>query len=163
MPKTEQFEKDVLELYTGIFMKYGLDNMSATLFTMLYLEPEEISMDDLAEKSRYSLSGVSTKLKTMENMGLITSVKKPGTKKLYYYMDKSLKDLMIGKLRRALEIEIKPTLERLPILLNKYQKEFQETKDERFKKQYKNIKNYYEEMSKFEKMMYNIIEDLGKM
>ena len=163
MAKAEQFEKDVLELYTGIFTKYGLDNASATIFTLLYLEPEEISMDDLAEKSGYSLSGVSTKLKFMENMGLITSIKKPGTKKLYYYMDKSLKDLMIGKLRRAIEVEIHPTLQRLPVLLTKYQKDFQESKDERFKKQYKNIKNYYEEMVKFEKMMHSIIEELGRL
>lgn len=161
--KSNAFEKETIDLFVRIFSNYGLDLASAKLFAMLYVEPEEISMDDLAEHSGYSLSGVSTKMKFMESLGLAERIKKPGTKKVYFYMNKSLKDLMIAKMKRALEIEIRPTIQAIPLLLDKYKKEYLSTKNVRLKKQYENLKKYYEDMVKLEKISLKLIEDVNEM
>ena len=120
-------------------------------------------MDDLAERSGYSLSGVSTKMKMIESLGFADRVKKPGSKKVYFYINKSLKDLMVSKIRKGIQVEVNPVKETIPAILEKYKKEYVSAKDAKFKAQYENLKKYYDDMLKIEVIMKKLLEDLGRM
>ena len=87
---------------------YGLDNLSAKLSSILYLEPIEISIEELAKRTGYSLASISNKMKILESFGMVRRVKNPGSKKLYYYMEKDLVKLTRMHFEKIYTSEIIP-------------------------------------------------------
>ncbi|NJE27111.1 MarR family transcriptional regulator, partial [Thermococcus sp. MV5] len=61
-------------------------------YGVLFLAKEPMSLGEIAERTGYSLSHVSTALKAMESLGFVVRIKKPGDKKAYYKATKLLKD-----------------------------------------------------------------------
>ncbi len=86
--------KDELnQIMKGIVINSGFPSPFASMISELYFEPEPISMQDLANRIGYSLASISLKLKMFEYLGFISRKKKPGTSKVFLYMEKDL----IGK------------------------------------------------------------------
>ena len=158
----KQFEKDFINFGISVFKSFGLDNLSAKIFSILYIEPKEVSMDDLAKRTGYSLASVSNKMKMFEGLGMAQRVKKPGTKKVYHYMNKSIFNLMKKKFELAYQKEVLPAKEIIPQILEKH-KNVKLNKEETEKM--KIIKNYYKQMLEVEKMLKSLhlcMEKLGK-
>ena len=49
------FESDVKNLGEQITRGFGLGSSNGRIFTTLYLEPKEISLEELSEKTGYSI------------------------------------------------------------------------------------------------------------
>ena len=156
----EQLDKAFIEMYQKIGKNSGLDNLTATLFGMLYLEPKEIAMEDLAKKTGYSLASVSNKLKFLEQFGLITRKSKPGTRKIFLYMDKDLIKLMKGHLIKKEEQQIKFVKKILPGILDGYKKK---AKTEEQKNKLKIMQNYHDQLLKFEKVIKLVRKEIEKI
>ena len=139
---SKDFEEDFLEVMLHSSIAKEMDGVVAELFIRLFIEPDTLSMDELVKKTGYSLSAISTKLKSMEEYGIVQRMKKPGSKKLYFYIDKNMGRLAIKKMRRYLQKEVQPLKRNLPVLLEKYNVDIKKSKDERFKKQYVLVQNY---------------------
>ena len=77
-------------------------------------------------------------MKNLETLGMAQRVKKPGTKKVYFYMEKDLAKTNIRKLKASHEYLIKPMKERLPEIIDKYKDKVKTDKD---KKKLKIIEN----------------------
>jgi HTH-type transcriptional regulator, osmoprotectant uptake regulator len=160
--KTNEFEKEVIENGQKIMQGYGLDTVTSKIFMIVFIEPKEISLEDISKKSGYCLSSISTKASLLEKLGIITRVKKPGTKRVFFYMEKDMKTTLISKLEKAIMVEINPVLSSVPLLLEKY-KDLKKSKDDKLKKQYNIMEDYLEQTKKVEKIIYKMINEIKKM
>ena len=162
---SKDFEKDFLEVMLHTSIAKEMDGVIAELFIHLFIEPDILSMDELVKKTGYSLSAISTKLKSMEEYGIVQRIKKPGSKKLYFYVDKNTGRLAIRKMRLYLQREVQPLKRNLPTLLEKYAADIKKSKDERFKKQYIIVQDYITQLKYTEDsilMTINYIENIIK-
>ncbi len=156
MKKVE--EEFISHLASGIG-RLGLDSASSRLFGMIYVEPGEISIDDLAKRSGYSLATVSIKVRILERVGLIERKKHPGTKKVFCYREKNMISFMKRKADDIYSHEILPTRKLLPQLIKKAER----AGSEREKKQLKIMKDYLRQMKSIEKIFRQLNEDIEKL
>lgn len=152
------FEEDFLELMLNSSISKEMDGVVAELFIRLFIEPDTLTMDELAKKTGYSLSAISTKLKSMEEFGIVQKIKKPGSKKLYFHVDKNTGRLAIRKMRLYLQKEVQPLKRNLPTLLENYADELKKSKDKRFKKQYCIVQDYITQLKYTEDSILMTIE-----
>jgi DNA-binding transcriptional regulator GbsR (MarR family) len=152
--KTTNLEQDIREFGTGLFESLGMDNLTAQLLATLYLSPREMSMEELSQKTGYSLSSVSNKLSRLEAMW-VQHIKKPGTKKVFYYMEKDLVRINQRKIKAVHEHHIRQIKTFIPSLMEKY-KNASLTKEE--EEMMKNAREYYNQALRLEK----ILEEFGK-
>lgn len=103
----ENLEKEATEFIKGVAKTRGLDDLSATILALLFMEPEEITLEEIVNKTGYSLASVSTKVKIFSDMGLVSRKTKPGTKKIYLYMEKDFLGLIkdySDKIRSGMDV-----------------------------------------------------------
>jgi DNA-binding transcriptional regulator GbsR (MarR family) len=156
----DEFDREVMEFMTRLGRAYGLDDLSAKVIGLLYTEPEEIPMEDIAKRTGYSLASISNTMRMLETIGMVRRMKKPGTKKVFFYMEKNLAKLNVMKLNAVINNFVKPTQDILPPLMEEYTGR---VKDERSKKRLKLVENYYKQLLEFEKITKGWIDDLEKI
>jgi len=81
---------EFIKLLTQSMRNNGLDELPSKLVAILYISPEPVSLESLAEETKYSLSAVSTAMKFMTQLGMVKTTKKPKSRKIYYYFEKDL-------------------------------------------------------------------------
>ncbi|MBU0980445.1 MAG: hypothetical protein KJ709_06560 [Nanoarchaeota archaeon] len=156
----QAFEKEFIDFFVGVFRGFGMDSLSAKLVAILYMEPEEVSMEDLAKKTGYCLASVSNKLRFLESVGQIQRRKHPGTKKVYYYMHKDIARVLKGKLEKSRQSCIGPMKEVLPRIIGKYRNAKMGPKE---KAKMAIINDYYRQVTKIEKMMEKMMDYLENL
>ncbi len=139
-----------MEFIKQVFKNFGLDPLSSRIVAFLYIEPTEISIERLSKRTGYSLSSISTKAKFLENVNIIEKIKKPGSKKVYYYMEKDIFKILDSKVDKALEAEVYPAKENLPRIIEKYNKK---RLNEKSKKKLDILTNYHKQILAMEKLM----------
>ena len=90
MKKMEPLDEEFIDMYKQMGQMQGADSLLSSIFGILYLEPEEVSMDELAKKTGYSLASISNNIKTLERVGVVKRIKKPGSRKAYFFIEKNL-------------------------------------------------------------------------
>ncbi len=120
----EEFKQQLYES----FKVMGIDDFPSKLMSLLESEPKEISLGELAETTGYSLSALSTALKAMEENHLVKRFKKPGSRKVYVFMDKDLVSLYTELQKKRYEKSLMPALRKIRGIIKKYkdQDEFQD-------------------------------------
>lgn len=88
----EEARRIVMEHFANAARRFGFSELYGYIYGVLFLAREPMSLGEIAELTGYSLSHVSTALKSMESLGLVVRIKKPGDKKAYYKATKLLKD-----------------------------------------------------------------------
>lgn len=159
----KNFEKEVTKLMKKVALGYGLDELTGEIISILFLEPEPVSMEELSERTGYSLSTLSTKLKFMERVDFITRVKKPGSKKAYFYIEKDMKSRLVRRLKRSNEIQIEPIKQEVPKIIEKYKDKIEASKDEKAKQKLKILQEYHDFMIKYEKLMNEFIKKIERL
>jgi len=117
---TESSKSEFIELISTNSKVSGLDDLSSKLIGILYAEPGEIALDELAKRTGYSLSAVSTAMKFVERAGIVKRLKKPKSRKVYFCMEKDIISLFIQLLRRKYENVILPSKHKLPKIIEGY-------------------------------------------
>jgi HTH-type transcriptional regulator, osmoprotectant uptake regulator len=156
----ENLEKDFMELIQHMWKYIGLEDLPIKVIAILYIEPEEISMDDVCKKTGYSLASISNTMKFLENMGIVNRIKKPKTKKVFFYMQKDIFSINIRKLKAIQEGPIQHYKDHMPQLISKYKSKI---KTEQDKRKLKIIEDYYRQILQFETVTENWIKDLIKI
>jgi DNA-binding transcriptional regulator GbsR (MarR family) len=146
----DDIEKEFIEVYKRVGGTLGFPDLPAKIIGILYLGSSEVSMDELVTKTGYSLASISTTTRIMEKAGAIQRIKKPGTKKVFYYMDKDLARMNITKLDIMQQSFIDPMKEGLPPIIDKYKNK---ARDETTKKKLKLIENYYRQTLQLESLL----------
>ncbi|RMF55947.1 hypothetical protein D6745_00770 [Candidatus Woesearchaeota archaeon] len=156
----KEFERKFINFIVGVYRAFGMDMLSSKLLAILYLEPNEIPMEKLAKMTGYSLASVSNKMRLFEGTNTVQRIKKPGTKRVFYYMEKDFCRLMENKFKAFYEKEILPSKKFVPQLL-KENRGINLNNEE--KEKMRIIKNYYKQMLMIEKALRNINFHLKKM
>lgn len=147
-------KEEYIEFIAEIQKIKGLDELSSKVIGILYVEPKDLSLDELAKRSGYSLSSISTLMKFMENAGLVRRLKKPKSKKVYFYMEKDLAGKFAEILRDRYKKIISLSKKRLPEIIDKYKK-LKNSKEE-----LKIAENNYKQMLVLENVMKKFIDML---
>ncbi|MCF7860605.1 hypothetical protein K9M79_00035 [Candidatus Woesearchaeota archaeon] len=151
--------KDFNEMVQKIGNPVGADSLVMSIYAILYLAPGPVAMEDLAKTTGYSLASVSSKTKMMETMGLIERRNTPGTRKLYYYMEKNLTEMFKNFFIKKEKTQVAVAKQMLPPIIKKYENEKLSDED---KIKLKNMKEYYKCILKFEKIIQEIVTMIDK-
>ncbi|MFP4424098.1 MAG: GbsR/MarR family transcriptional regulator [Candidatus Woesearchaeota archaeon] len=116
----KKLEKEVYGVFEGIMQDFGLDTLSGRIFVALFLAPGEIALEEIAKKTGYSLSSVSTKMRFFEQTDLVKRKRKPGSKKVYFLMDMDVTELTRHKIQLSLDREIKPLKKQIPEIIKRH-------------------------------------------
>jgi HTH-type transcriptional regulator, osmoprotectant uptake regulator len=153
----ESIESEFAEFFRNVGKSYGLDDLPMNIFAVLYLEPEEISMEDIAKRTGYSLASVSNTMKILETALGVERIKKPKTKKVFFYMEKDLFKLNIIKLEIARQKLINPAKEKMPEIIARFKAKAKTGNDS---KKLKIVENYYIQIVAFEEIIVKLKKDL---
>ena len=156
----KELEKEFSDFFSILLKSYSLEDLPAKVMSVLYLEPKEIAMEDIARETGYSLASICTTMKFLENLGMVKRIRKPGTRKAFFYMEKDLFRLNIQKLKASHEHIVQPAKSILPNIIKKYK---QKAKDEESKKKLQIIQNYYKQVLEFEVIIDKWTKDLESM
>ena len=157
----EGIDREFIDFYQTIGRIQGIqDTCLTSIMAILYLEPEEISMDKLAKKTGYSLASMSNKIKILEIVGFLKRVKKPGSKKIFLKTDKNLLNIWKKAVWAKHETVIRTSKEKIPKIIEKYKSR---KLNEKQKQKFKLLENYYGQMMKIEKMLNEIIKIINKI
>ena len=143
----EKAKAEFIELLTECGKAKGFDELSSKLWSILYVEPKELSLDELSKRTGYSLSAVSTAMKFMERAQIIKRIKKPQSRKAYFYIEKDILNSFLQLLKRHYNTILLPSKQKLPKIINRY-KQSKESKEE-----LKIVQNYYDQIISYEKIV----------
>ncbi|MFH1063449.1 MAG: hypothetical protein V1729_00045 [Candidatus Woesearchaeota archaeon] len=155
----KEFEKEFLEFISDTFQRFGLDSLSSQMVSILFLEPDEVAMEDLATRTGYSLASVSTKMRPLEDIGLVKKMKRPGTKRSFYFMDKDVYSIMLRKLDAMERSYITPAKSILPNIIEKQKSGKISPED---KKKMDIIQNYHKQLTEVSEVFNRLKQELGK-
>jgi len=153
-PKEEFFELMIEDCKGN-----GFSALTSKIMSILYLDPNEISLEELAKRTGYSLSAISTEIKFVERMGLIKRLKKPKTKKVFFYMEKDFTAMSVQYMRKKYQLMLK-TKDTLPKIIDGYKIHKLDSKEQ---KQIDIIKNYQKQILRFEKMFRTLMSLFEKL
>ncbi len=145
---------EFIELITENSKVCGLDELSSKIIGILFIEPEEIALDELAKRTGYSLSAISTAIKFIERVGIVKRSKKPGSRKVYCYMKKDMMAMRLQIMKREYESIILPSKQKLPKIIEKYKQESTKGSVEELRI----VENYYKQVLFFEQLFKDIIK-----
>jgi len=156
----DALENEMMKVFSIMGKSIGFKNPVIKMLSILFLEPSEVAMEELAQRTGYSLASVSNTMKMLETTGIIQRIKNPGTKKVFFYMEKDLVRLNIQKLKKMQEAYVRPATKLLPQIIKEYRKK---AKDEQSKQKLKIIKNYYKQMLAFSMILNKWEKDLDEL
>ncbi|MCC7551334.1 MAG: MarR family transcriptional regulator [Methanobacterium sp.] len=148
----EEFKKAVYNSFRAL----GIDDFPSKLMSVLQSEPDEISLGELSEMTSYSLSALSTTLKTMEENNLVKRFKKPKSRKVYVYMDKDLVTLYTELQKKRYNQSLLPFLQTLPRIIQRY------SDREEFESEIEMLKDFQEQLNFLNEENRKFIEKLEK-
>ena len=154
-----EFDKEIMEHFIETGRIQGADESFLKIFAVLYLEPEEMTMEELARKTGYSLASISNKIKFLESGGVIKKTHKPGSKRIYLYMEKDFLSIMKKQLTIKQERVIGLSKQRLPEIIKKYAGKIKTDKE---KKKMRILEEHYKQVQKAEKIIPQIIDLINK-
>ncbi|MCD6496051.1 MAG: winged helix-turn-helix transcriptional regulator [Candidatus Aenigmarchaeota archaeon] len=93
---------EYIELIAETGRSMGLGAVSSKIRGILMAEPREVSLDELAGRTGYSLSAVSTSARMLTNMGMVKRIRKPGSRKVFLYMEKDMMKMMQQNMKNVM-------------------------------------------------------------
>ncbi|MEM4268212.1 MAG: transcriptional repressor [Candidatus Woesearchaeota archaeon] len=157
---TNDIDKEFIAFLERVGKVYGLCEPSVKIFGVLYIEPNEISMEEIAKRTGYSVASVFNTLKQFESLGVVQRIRKPGTKKAFFYTPKSMMEWHISKLTTAKVVLVQNAKQFFPEMLERYKLN---ARDESTKKKLTILERYYKEILLFEKLISKWIKDMERM
>ncbi len=155
----EKNDQEFIDLLKNLAKSQGIDDLTSIIIAKVFLEPGEVAMEDLAKETGYSLASVSNKAKLFEQAGLFKKITKPGTRKIFLYMEKDISRMMINLFMKKLEImSIAKT--KLPEIIKRYKAQ---AKSEKEKQKLKIMEHYCSDVSKFDKLLQEFLQKLSKL
>ncbi|RME54325.1 hypothetical protein D6777_04165 [Candidatus Woesearchaeota archaeon] len=145
-------KSEYIELLTEVNKINGLDDLSSKIMAILFASNNEMALEDIAKKTGYSLSAVSTALKSLNNCPFLKRMKKPNSRKVYFYLEKDL-DLHLKELLHRMQRIFNLMENKLPKIINDYKT--QNVDEEELKM----IQNHYKDIKKFHRMFENMLKN----
>lgn len=147
-------KEELIRLIEKAGMIKGRSALSSKLQAILYVEPGELSLEELAKRVGYSLSAVSTAMKYLVFSGKVQRIRRPGSRKAFFYMDKDMFSMSSGVMKKLSKFT-EGALNDIPRILERYRKEAPEAKGE-----IEIVKNYQKQMKILEGVFSDIVRKI---
>lgn len=128
-------EEDLHKLLVDMGLKSGVKLITAKVFAIVFAVPDEIALEDIASRSGYSLSAVSTAVKELERFRKVRRMRHPGSRKVFVKGEKNFVKLFHEQLRASREYMVKPFRESLPFIIKQLKKEARDGKHDKKKRE----------------------------
>ncbi|MCD6373162.1 MAG: MarR family transcriptional regulator [Thermococcus sp.] len=109
----QEAKRIMMEHFARASRKFGLSELYGYIYGLLFFEDEPMSLGEIAERTGYSISHVSSALKFLESIGLVTRIKKPGDRKAYYTATKNIQEWRREAYYRKIEEDVREMRESL--------------------------------------------------
>jgi DNA-binding transcriptional regulator GbsR (MarR family) len=90
--------------------RWGVNRTVAQVHALLYLSPESLTAEDIAETLSVARSNVSTSLKELQNWNLVQIDSRIGDRRDFFYTSADVWTLFLTVVDQRVEREILPTL-----------------------------------------------------
>jgi DNA-binding transcriptional regulator GbsR (MarR family) len=159
--KTLELDNRFIELVSQIGMFHGFDKLCSVIFGILYLEPRELTMDDIAKRTGYSLPSISNSMKLIEKTGFLKIIRKPKTKQLFFFIEKDMSRHVKEMVEKMHKVKIVPAKETLPSIISEYKELIRKNNDTIAKEKLKIIESYYHYILKSEKILDVLLKEMN--
>ena len=147
----EKFEKAqdvVLEKINHFCREFGLNNIMAQLYAVLYLSNKPVSLNDMVERLKISKGSVSINIRALENYGAVRRVWVKGSRRDYYEAELDLKKVIINKVKSG----VQRRLNEISNMLNDFNKIINSAKAELSAEEKHLARLYQERIKKVEEL-----------
>jgi DNA-binding transcriptional regulator GbsR (MarR family) len=79
--------------------KFGLNNIMAQLYAILYLSDKPLSLNDMVERLKISKGSASVNIRVLERYGVVRPVWVKGSRKDYYEAEADISKVIIERVR----------------------------------------------------------------
>lgn len=156
-------EKMLEELMASITLNTHGNPLMAKIYAVIFSNPDDLALDEIAEESGYSLSSVSNIVRTLEKCEVVQRIKKPGSKKVYVRPQRDMFTMMRKKIRLMMQLNIAPIKAQMPPIIQAFKQKQKKLKNkDTIKKQIAICENHLSQMIKFEKAMQKMDEYITK-
>lgn len=83
----------------NICNKFGLNNIMAQLYAVLYLSKGPLSLNDMKEQLEISKASVSINIRALERYGAVKKIWVKGSRKDYYEADSDITKVLMDRIR----------------------------------------------------------------
>lgn len=144
------------------FMKaHGLNTAQSCIVAYLSTQTKEVTLEDVAKHTGYSLATISTTVLFLENIRVLKRNKRPGSKKIYLESNKSPVDIMAKKIKKLMNSDLLEQKDELTNLIKEMKKLIKKEKNKEKKEHYKTqlqLLEMYHKESNIMKEIATIIE-----
>jgi len=95
----EKAQDMFLEKINKFCREYGLNNVMAQLYAILYLSKEPLSLNDMTEQLRISKGSVSINIRALEGYGVVRRVWVKGSRKDYYEAEIDITKVVLDRIK----------------------------------------------------------------
>lgn len=88
-----------LDKVNQICSKFGLNNIMAQLYAVLYLNDKPLSLNDMTERLKISKGSVSVNIRALERYGAVRRIWVKGSRKDYYEAETDIAKVMMDRVK----------------------------------------------------------------
>jgi DNA-binding transcriptional regulator GbsR (MarR family) len=107
MPDGKAIEEKIYSTFSGIASSIGYSPLHGRIIGVLLVQGREVSLQELARETGYSVSMISLSLDLLELLGVIKRVKKTGDRNLYIVLQgdllECLKNAIILRVKKSID------------------------------------------------------------
>lgn len=92
-----------LDRVNQICNKFGLNNIMAQLYAILYLSNKPLSLNDMLERLKISKGSVSTNIRALERYGAVRRVWVKGSRRDYYEAEMDISKVIVERVRAIIQ------------------------------------------------------------
>lgn len=105
----EKVQDAILEKVNHICREFGLNNIMAQLYALLYLSDKPVSLDDMVDRLKISKGSVSVNIRALERYGATKRVWVKGSRRDHYEAETNISKVILDRIKsisqkRLLEI-----------------------------------------------------------
>jgi len=93
----------ILEQISRFCRDFGLNNVMAQLYVILYFSHEPLSLDEMSERLKISKGSVSVNIRALERYGVVRRVWVKGTRKDFYEAEHDIAKVIMDRAKSMVE------------------------------------------------------------
>jgi len=107
MNKSIEHAQDLfLERINNLCVKFGLNNIMAELYTVLYFSDKPLSLNDLVDRLRISKASVSINVRALERYGVARKVWVKGSRRDYYEAEQDISKVVFDRVKSMVKTRL---------------------------------------------------------
>ena len=95
-----------LDRINTICKKFGLNNIMAQLYSILYLSAKPLSLDDMVERLKVSKGSASVNIRALERYGVVKRVWVKGSRKDYYEAESDISKVIMDRIQAMAKVRL---------------------------------------------------------